>query len=147
METVAKSGLFRGAFRARRCIVPADAFYEREATETGKQPSAIARQDGQPMAFLGPWEGYRWADDTITRTFTSVTTTANAVVAGLHDPMPVILEPGLWPAWLGEADGDPAYLRRPAPDGMLRSWPVSRRVDTPRNNATDLLRQVVDAVP
>ena len=61
-ETVATSRLFKGAFKARRCIVPADAFYEWKAVEGGKQPFAIARQDGQPMAFAGLWEGCRWQD-------------------------------------------------------------------------------------
>jgi len=58
-ETVATSGMFRSAFAKRRCPVPVDAFYEWKATETGKQPCAIARIDGQPMAFAGLWEGFR----------------------------------------------------------------------------------------
>jgi len=104
-ETVAKSGMFRGAFAQRRCIVPADAFYEWRAVACGKQPFAIARQDGQPMAFAGLWEGFKWPDGTVARTFTIVTTSASADVAGLHDRMPVILEQPGWPAWLGEAEG------------------------------------------
>jgi putative SOS response-associated peptidase YedK len=143
-ETIATSGLFRGAFKIRRCIVPADAFYEWRATESGKQPFAIARQDGQPMAFAGLWEGFRSPDDTITRTFTVATTKASADVDELHDRMPVILEPADWPAWLGETAGDPAALLRPAPEGTLRTWAVSRRVNTPRNNAPDLLESVPD---
>jgi putative SOS response-associated peptidase YedK len=138
-ETVATSGLFRGAFKARRCIVPADAFYEWRVVEGGKQPYAIARQDGQPMAFAGLWEGFRWPDDTVTRTFTIVATTPNADVAELHDRMPVNLDAEDWPAWLGETEADPAALLRPSPGGTLRTWPVSRRVNTPRNNDADLL--------
>ena len=138
-ETIASSGLFRGAFKARRCIVPADAFYEWKALETGKQPFAIARQDGRPMAFAGLWEGFRWPDGEIARTFTIATTTANADVAALHGRMPVILEAADWPVWLGEAEGDPAALLHPSPAGTVRSWAVSRRVNTPRNNSADLL--------
>jgi putative SOS response-associated peptidase YedK len=138
-ETVATSGLFRGAFKARRCIVPADVFYEWKAEDGGKQPYAIARQDGQPMAFAGLWEGFRWPDETVTRSYTIVTTSANPDIAQLHSRMPVILEPADWPAWLGEVDADPAALLRPSPDGTLRSWPVSRRVNTPRNNDAALL--------
>lgn len=141
-ETIATSGLFRNAFKTRRCIVPADAFYEWRATATGKQPYAIARQDGQPMAFAGLWEGFRWPDATITRTFTIATTRANADVAALHERMPVILEPDDWPAWLGETNADAAALLHPSPEGTLRFWPVSRRVNTPRNNAADLLDPV-----
>jgi putative SOS response-associated peptidase YedK len=130
-ETIATSGLFRGAFKARRCIVPADAFYEWKATETGKQPYAIARVDGQPMAFAGLWEGFRWPDDAITRSFTIATTTPNADMASLHDRMPVILEPEDWSVWLGEAEGDPAALLHPSPDGTLRTWPCQQEGQYP----------------
>ena len=64
---------------------------------------------------------------------------ANGNMEGLHDRMPVILEAAAWPAWLGEAEGDPVGLVRPAPDGTLRTWPVSRDVNTPRNNRAELL--------
>jgi SOS response associated peptidase (SRAP) len=90
------------------------------------------------MAFAGLWEGFRWPDGAITRTFTIVTTNASADVAGLRDRMPVILEPAQWPAWLGEAGGDPAALLHPVREGTLRCWPVSRRVNAPRNNVPDL---------
>lgn len=143
-ETLATSGLFRSAFKARRCIVPADAFFEWKAAETGKQPYAIARRDGSPMAFAGLWEGFLWPDGEITLTFTIATTQANADVAALHGRMPVILEPADWPVWLGEAAGPPSELLRPAPGGTLRVWPVSRRVNTPRNNAADLLAPIAD---
>jgi len=104
-ETVARSPIFRGAFARRRTIVPADAFYEWCVVENGKQPYAIARQDGQPMAFAGLWEGYRWPDGKVTRSFAIITTEANAEMAELHDRMPAILEPEDWPAWLGEVGG------------------------------------------
>jgi putative SOS response-associated peptidase YedK len=138
-ETVASSGMFRAAFSQRRCIVPAEAFYEWKAVEGGKQPFAIARQDGQLMAFAGLWEGYRWPDGTLLRTYTIVTTRANAEMVELHDRMPVILEARDWPAWLGETPGDPTELMHPAPDGTLGTWPVSRMVNTPRNNSAELL--------
>ena len=141
-ETVGTSGVFRGAFAQRRCLVPADTFYEWEATEGGKHLFAIARHDGQPMAFAGLWEGYRWLDGTVLRTFAIITTCANADMTGLHDRMLVILDQPDWPAWLGEADGDRAALLRPAPDGTLRTWPVSRAVNTPRNNSAELLTPI-----
>jgi putative SOS response-associated peptidase YedK len=138
-ETVATSGMFRGAFAQRRALVPADAFYEWKATETGKQPYAIARQDGQPMAFAGLWEAFRSQDGTILRTFAIITTNANTEMATLHDRMPVVLDPADWSVWLGEADGRPAELLRPAPDGILHTWPVSRRVNAVKNNDAELL--------
>ncbi len=141
-ETVATSGMFRSAFAQRRCIVPADAFYEWQVQATGKQPYAIARLDGQPMAFAGLWEGYRAPDGTVLRTFTIVTTQASAEMTPLHSRMPVILEAADWPAWLGEAETNPATPLHPSPEGTLRFWPVSRAVNTPRNNTADLLEQV-----
>jgi putative SOS response-associated peptidase YedK len=109
---------------------------------TGKQPYAIARLDGQPMAFAGLWEGYRAPDGTVLRTFTIVTTQASAEMTPLHSRMPVILEAADWPAWLGEAETNPATPLHPSPEGTLRFWPVSRAVNTPRNNTADLLEQV-----
>ena len=80
----------------------ADLFYEWKVTETGKQPLAIARQDGEPMAFAGLWEGFRWLDGANTRTFTIAATNASADVAKLNDRMPVTLEPAEWPSWRGD---------------------------------------------
>jgi putative SOS response-associated peptidase YedK len=138
-ETVATSGLFRGAFNARRCIVPADAFYEWKAMDGGKQPYAIVRQDGQPMALAGLWEGFKWPTGEVTRSYTIVTTEANGDVAALHNRMPVILEPADWPGWLGEVEAEVSGLLHPSPIGTLRTWPVSKRVGSPRNNDAELL--------
>ena len=114
-ETIATSGMFRGALAARRCLVPADAFYEWKAVADGKQPYAIARTDGAPLAFAGLWEGWRSPEGETLRTFTIATTTASPDMEGLHDRMPVILEPEAWPMCLGEEPGDHAALLRPAP--------------------------------
>ena len=91
-ETIATSGMFRGALASRRCLVPADAFYEWKAVADGKQPYAIARTDGAPLAFAGLWEGWRSPEGETLRTFT-IATTAGPDMEGLHDRMPVILEP------------------------------------------------------
>src|SRR5215472_17609267 len=141
-ETAATSGMFKRALAQRRCLVPADAFYEWKVVEDGKQPYAIARQDGQPPAFAGLWERFRWPDATVTRSFTILTTTPNAEMAELHDRMPVILEQRDWLLWLGEVAGDHAAPMRPAADGLLRVWPVDRRVGSPRNNGPELLTAI-----
>jgi putative SOS response-associated peptidase YedK len=141
-ETVATSGLFRDAFVRRRCLVPADAFYEWKPVAAGKQPYAIARQDGEVMAFAGLSERWHAPDGEIVRTFAIITTAANAEMAELHDRMPVILEPADWPVWLGEVDGDLGALLRPAPDHTLRIWPVSPQVNNWRNNGPDLLAPI-----
>ena len=134
--------VFKSAFAKRRCLVPADTFYEWTVVEGGKQPYAIARWDGQPMAFAGLWEGFKWPDGTVLRTFTIMTTNANEMVGELHNRMPVILEPQDWPTWLGEVEGYPAALLRPIGDDVLKVWPVSKQVNSPRNNGAELLEVV-----
>jgi putative SOS response-associated peptidase YedK len=143
-ERAASSGMFRGAFTGRRCLVPVDAFYEWRAMSDGKQPYAIARVDGQPMAMAGLWEGWRAQDGETWRTFAILTTTANAKMQSLHDRMPVVLEPADWAVWLGEDAGDPIALMRPAGDDVLHLWPVSRAVNSVRNNSPDLLDRIDD---
>jgi putative SOS response-associated peptidase YedK len=91
-ETVATSGMFRAAFVKRRCIVPAAAFYEWHTDSTGKKPYAIARADGDPLAFAGIWEGWRSPDGEVLRPFAILTTAANAQMSVLHNRMPIILE-------------------------------------------------------
>jgi GNAT superfamily N-acetyltransferase len=89
-DTVATSGLFRAAFARRRCLGPADAFYEWQKRPDGtKEPHAIAREDGEVMAFAGLWEGWNAPDGETVRTFAIITTAAKAEMAALHDRMPV----------------------------------------------------------
>jgi putative SOS response-associated peptidase YedK len=144
-ETVRTYGMFKSAFAKRRCLVPADAFYEWKPVEGGKQPYAIARQDGQAMAFAGLWERFRWPDDAVERTFTIITTNANTVVGELHDRMPVVLELQDWPTWLGEVDDDPGALLKPAGDDILKAWPVSKQVNSPKKMARSCWRRQLDA--
>ena len=119
--------MFRSALAARRCLVPADAFYEWKAVADGKQPHAIARTDGAPLAFAGLWEGWRDPAGEVLRTFTIATTAANDDMAQLHDRMPMILEPDEWPVWLGEEAGEPAELLRPTSPGTVRYGPSPGR--------------------
>jgi putative SOS response-associated peptidase YedK len=94
------------------------------------------------MAVSGLWEGFRWPDGNVTRSFTISTADAGADVAELHDSMPVILEPQDWPAWLGEVPGDPASLLHLLPTDRLPVWPVDRRVNSPKNNGAELLQPI-----
>jgi putative SOS response-associated peptidase YedK len=143
-ETVASSGMFRGAFATRRCIVPADLFYEWQKHPDGrKQPMAIAREDEAPLAFGGIWEGWKSPEDEVVRSFAIITTAANREMAGIHNRMPLVLETSTWPAWLGEEPSEAAALLQPAPDGTLRAWPVSTRVNSPRNNDASLVEPKV----
>jgi putative SOS response-associated peptidase YedK len=140
-ETAPSSSVFREAFRRRRCIVPCDAFYEWQAVADGKQPYAIARADGAPMALAGLWEGWRDAAGEVLRTFTIMTTAANATMAPIHNRMPVILEEEDWRTWLGEVPRDPLELLRPAAEDVLRLWPVGRAVNNVQNNGAVLLEK------
>lgn len=94
--------------------------------------------------FGGLWEGWKGPDGEILRTYTIVTTRANAEMSKLHDRMPLVLEREDWPAWLGEVEIDPSSLLRPAPDGTLRMWAVSRAVNSVRNNGKALIDRVDD---
>ena len=142
-ETAATSGTFRAALKSRRAIVPCDAFYEWQTMSGGaKEPFAIARQDGSPLALAGFWESYKDQQGEITRTFAIMTTVANATMSFLHDRMPVILEADCWPTWLDGPDEDAMSLMRPAADTVLRLWPVSTQVNSVRNNGAHLLDRV-----
>ena len=121
-----------------------DAFYEWKALPDGKQPYAIGRQDGTPLAMAGIWEGWRAPDGEVLRTFAILTTGANVTMSQLHERMPVVLGPAAWPTWLGEDGGDAADLMRPAADNVLRLWPVSRAVNSVRNNGAELLDRIDD---
>lgn len=145
-ETVASSGMFRAAFAKRRCLIPAAAFYEWRADPGGKTPFAIAREDGDPMGFAGIWEGWRSPDGDILRSFAILTTHANQQMAALHQRMPVILEPADWPLWLGETEGDPISLLKPSADGVLRFWPIDKRIGNVRNDGPDLLEPAISLV-
>ena len=137
-ETVAEKPSFRAAFRARRCLVPADGFYEWTGPRGKRQPLNIHRADGQPLALAGLWESH----DEFGPTFTIITTVPNAYMSAIHSRMPVVLEPGDWDAWLAAEHEDPAWraaLLRPAGDHVLTGYPVSPAVNSVANNGPHLL--------
>jgi putative SOS response-associated peptidase YedK len=141
-ETVKTAAAFKSAYVKRRCLVPADAFYEWKKIGKGKQPYAIAMRDRQPFAFAGLWENWKDpASGQWVRTFTILTTAPNALVAPLHDRMPVILTPADYERWLGE-EPDPADLIRPYPPDAMAAWPVSTRVNKADNDDAAILEPV-----
>jgi putative SOS response-associated peptidase YedK len=130
-ETVASKPAFRSAFRYRRCLVPADGFYEWQALPESKrkQPWFIARQDRGPLAFAGLWERWTSPAGDILESCTIVVTDANALMRPIHERMPVILLPAHWDAWLAPDGQDPAALQallQPYPADDLAAWPVAR---------------------
>ena len=137
-ETLATTASFRDAWRGgRRCIIPLDAFYEWKTLPGGrKQPYAISRIDGRLMAVAGLWEGKRLSDGSILRTFTIITTAANALLAKLHDRMPVVLDEADIPVWLGEIEASLEAVRallKPCPATWLKLTPVDMRMSNVRN--------------
>lgn len=139
-ETVAEKPSFRKAFKQRRCLVLSDGFYEWQRTSDGKQPYYIHLKDGSPFAFAGLWES--WRDGEEIRSCTIITTDANELVGEIHKRMPVILPPEDYDMWL-----DPDFeekealtsLLRPYPSEVMEAYPVSRRVNSPSNNAPDCI--------
>ena len=149
-ETVATSPAFRVALRRRRCIVPADGFYEWERRGRARQPWFIHRADGQPMAMAGLWS--LWRDLAVGLWISScavITTAANATVAPLHDRMPVLLPADAWDAWMDPSESSADFLREllvPAEAALLARYPVSTRVNSVRNEGRDLV-EPVELVP
>jgi len=147
-ETIVRASAFREAFERRRCLVPADAFYEWQK-RGGKttQPYAIVPPEEELFAFAGLWERWRNpSDGSILRSFTIVTGEPNALCAPIHDRMPVILPPSAWPLWLGEAEASPAELLellQPYPAELMRAYPIGAEVGNVKNDEPGLL----DATP
>lgn len=151
-EGLADKGAFKHAFRTRRCIVPADAFYEWQKVpgQKAKQPYLIARPDGEPLAFAGLWEEWRGPErDQRLRSTSIITTTPNALMATIHDRMPVILPPTAWDRWLDPTNHDLEALGEllvPAPAEVLVLRPVSTEVNNVRNDGPHLA-DAVDLAP
>ena len=137
-ETVATTPAFRGPYKSkRRCLIPGCGFYEWQKHPAGKQPYYITSADGSLLAFAGLWDIWKKPDGEALTTFTIITTDANELVSQLHNRMPVILDLEDYQKWL-EAD-DPRELLKPCPVETLQCFPVSTRVNTPKNNALDLI--------
>ncbi|TCI00776.1 SOS response-associated peptidase [Roseococcus sp. SYP-B2431] len=119
-ETIATHPVFTGAFRARRAIVPATEFYLRNTQGArGPRRYAVARRDGEPLGLAALWEGFRWPNGRVTRSYCIVTVAANEMIAPFHDRMPLVLEKADVGVWLGEVAGDPAALLRPPAADVL----------------------------
>jgi putative SOS response-associated peptidase YedK len=144
-EEAATKPAFREALKKRRCLVPADAFYEwaKRDAET-KQPYAVGLKSGEPYAFAGLWESWRPREGEALETFSILTTDANEVLEPIHDRMPVILERKDYRRWMETASEErlPVDLMRPFPAERMTAWPVSQRVGNVRNNDAELLAPI-----
>ena len=144
-EEVARKPAFREALKKRRCLVPADAFYEWQRKDAkGKKPFAIALKSGEPYALTGLWERWQPKEGEALETFTILTTDPNSLMEPIHNRMPVILEPRDYDRWLepGDPARPPVDLLRPFPAEKMTARPVSDRVGNVRNNDSKLLDEL-----
>jgi putative SOS response-associated peptidase YedK len=142
-ETAAEKPSFRTALKKRRCLVVVDGFYEWRQTAQPKLPFLIRRRDGRPLTLAGLWEEWTSRETgEVVRSCTLLTTGPNGLMAPLHDRMPVLLEPETHALWLSSEPQEPAVLQPllvPCRDDVLELRPVSRLVNSPRNDVPECL--------
>ncbi len=141
-ETVTDKPSFRAAFKRRRCLIPADGFYEWQRQGNKKQPIYIHSHDDRPFALAGLWETWQGGDGSVIDSCTILTTEPNELMGPIHNRMPVILEPPDYDLWL-HAEPDPdqgLHLLRPYPAPKMRTYPVSTLVNNPRNDSPDCIQ-------
>lgn len=149
-ETAAEKPSFRAAFKRRRCLVPATGYYEWVAGQ-GKAPKTpwhVRRSDRAPFAMAGLWESWVGPEGSELETATILTTGPNALIAPLHHRMPVILPEEAWGPWLGEVEASRPELEDllgPAPEEPLEAYPVSRYVNSPRNEGPSCIEPAGEA--
>ena len=137
-ETVAEKPSFRAAFKSRRCLIPANGFYEWEKIgKSAKQPWLIGVKDAPLFAFAGLWENWRSPDGEVIESCTILTTTASESIYFIHPRMPVILKPADYRGWLSGAAG--AEILKPMASESMSFYKVSPRVGNVRNDDADLL--------
>lgn len=153
-ETLAEKSAFKSAFKKRRCLIPADGFYEwrknaNDPKKGKKQPFFIHRPDGEPYAFAGLWEVWRGPsrDQDPLRSCTIITTTPNDAMSAVHDRMPVILPASAWDVWLDRENDDLDLLGRllvPSPRSVIAMHPVSTEVNSARNEGEALIEETTE---
>lgn len=144
-ESAAEKPAFRTAFRRRRCLIPADGFYEWLKSAKPKQPFLVRMRERWPFAFAGLWESWRGQDGKQIESFTILTTAPNEVAAQIHNRMPAIIDPGDYEAWLDPKQQDVEALRsllRPYQADQMEAFPVSAKVNSPKNDDAECIRQV-----
>jgi putative SOS response-associated peptidase YedK len=139
-ETVASKPAFRNAFKYRRCLIPADGFYEWQVVPGSKvkQPWFIVLKDREPMTFGGLWERWRSPEGEDLESCSIIVTDANDLMRPIHDRMPVILSPGDWDAWLETEAKDAGGLQgllKPYAAEEMTAWRVSAMVNSPKNDS------------
>ncbi|WP_126428786.1 SOS response-associated peptidase [Brevibacillus marinus] len=143
-ETLTAKPAFRNLLVRKRCIIPADGFYEWKATDRGKQPMRIVLKSGEPFGFAGLYDTWTAPDGRKVHTCTIITTQANEVVADIHHRMPVILRPEDEQIWLDRDRYDPDLLQSllvPFDPGAMRAYPVSALVGSPKHDGPECMEE------
>jgi putative SOS response-associated peptidase YedK len=144
-ESATEKPAFRAAMKRRRCLIPADGFYEWQATGDRKRPFYVRAKSGAPLAFAGLWETWEGPNGEELETAAIVTTSANHTLKPIHDRMPVIVPPEAFDLWLNCTDVDAKTaeaLVQPAPDGLLEAYEISTAVNRTGNDNPKLLEPV-----
>jgi len=144
-ETVFDIPMFRSAIRRRRCLVPADGFYEWQQRDGRKQPYHVGMADGAPFAMAGIWEYWARPERPAVVSCALVVTQPNELMASIHDRMPVIVAPEDYAAWLDPSIDDAvaiAAMLSPFPAELMRAYPVSARVNNVKNDGPDLIEAI-----
>lgn len=144
-ETAAEKPAFRDPLKFRRCLIPADGFYEWKRTGTAKQPFCFEVNDGELFAFAGLWDGWKNAEGQWIKTCSILTTVPNAVTATVHDRMPVILDRESYDLWLDPGITNAqvvSELLKPYDARLMRSYPISTRINHVANDDEECSKPV-----
>ncbi|WP_416145404.1 SOS response-associated peptidase [Planococcus koreensis] len=143
-ETAAEKPSFRHAFKKKRCLIIADAFYEWQRTDEGKIPMLAKLKSGKPFAFAGLWETWQSPDGETVNTCTILTTQANRVMGTIHDRMPVMLSEEGEKPWLDPEQAPQVLeeLLKPFDSDEMETFEVSDAVNSPKHNGPELIRKV-----
>lgn len=138
-ESVAEKPAFRKAFATRRCLVPADGYYEWKPEGSGKQPYYLTSRDGTPLAMAGLYEHWKSPEGEWLSTCTIITTSAPDELGEIHDRVPLLVPKEHWDTWLDPSRHDPGQLLIPGTPWVLDVWPVGKDVGNVRNNGPQLI--------
>jgi putative SOS response-associated peptidase YedK len=138
-DTVAEKPSFRSAFQHRRCLIPADGYFEWQETvgSKTKQPWYISLKSQEPIALAGLWEHWQGKDGSVIESCTIIVTAGNELMQPIHDRMPVILSPKTWDTWLDTTNNNKQGLQTlltQYPSDEMTAWRVSTQVNSPRHN-------------
>ena len=147
-ETLTEKPSFRTALKRRRCLIPADGFYEWQSSAEGKSktPMYIRLKSREAFAFAGLWDIWTAPDSSEIRTCTIITTQPNWLIAPIHDRMPVILPKEMYSQWIDSGEVNPVIFTNkliPYPAEEMEAYPVSKSVNSPNNDTASLILPVV----